>query len=145
MLPKQNLFIMKKLFIFSVTLFAFLSCSTDSNYPDFNFEILPIESVVIPAQFELGNVYPITVTYLKPSSCNVFKELYYKKDTNERTVAVIDYVFEKEDCITLENETVETTFNFIVNSNGTYIFKFWQGKNDQNKDQYLIVEVPVIN
>lgn len=145
MLLKQNLFIMKKLFIFSLTLFAFLACSTDSNYPDFNFEILPIESVAIPAQFELGEVYPITITYLKPSSCNAFKELYYKKDTNERTVAVIDYVFERDDCITLENESVESTFNFIVNSNGSYIFKFWQGKNAQDEDQYLIIEVPVIN
>lgn len=135
---------MKKLFVLSLMIVLFGSCSAEDDYTNFDFEILPVASVDIPSEFELGEVYPITVTYLKPTSCNTFKELYYKKDTNERTVAVIDYVFERDDCETLEDESVETTFNFVVNSNGSYIFKFWQGEDDEGEDQYLIIEVPVI-
>ncbi|MEP5340025.1 MAG: hypothetical protein ABJL44_07235 [Algibacter sp.] len=136
---------MKRLFIFSFILVMLSACSTNDDYVDFNFEILPVENVDIPTEFELGEVYPITVTYLKPTSCHTFNELYYLKNTNERTVAIIDYVFERDDCETLENELVESTFNFIVNSNGSYIFKFWQGEDNQGEDQYLTIEVPVIN
>ncbi|GAA4235621.1 hypothetical protein GCM10022291_18040 [Postechiella marina] len=135
---------MKRLFILSFILVLFSACSTDDNYPNYDLEILPVESVDIPDEFELGEAYPITISYLKPTSCHQFSELYYVKSTNERTVAIIDYVFDGNDCETLENELVETTFNFIVNSNGSYIFKFWQGKNDQDEDQYLIIEVPVV-
>jgi hypothetical protein len=41
-------------------------------------------------------------------------------------------------------ELVDATFNFIVTSNGTYIFKFWQGEDDNGNDLYYIVEVPVV-
>jgi hypothetical protein len=135
---------MKRLFILSFILIVFGACNTNDEYPHFNSEILPIDSVNIPTEFELGEVYPITVSYLRPTNCHAFDKLYYSKNTNQRTVAIIDYVFERDDCETLENEIVESTFNFIVNSNGSYIFKFWQGEDDQGEDQYLTIEVPVI-
>lgn len=136
---------MKRFIVLSFMLLLFGACSSDDDTVNFNFEILPIESVDIPDEFELGEVYPITISYLKPTTCHAFNELYYLKETNERTVAVIDYVFDRNDCETLENEMVETTFNFIVNSNGSYIFKFWQGEDDQGEDVYLTIEVPVID
>ncbi len=135
---------MKRFIVLSLLLVMFGACSTDDDTVNFNFEILPIENVDIPDEFELGEVYPITISYLKPTSCHRFNELYYLKDTNKRTVAVIDYVFERDDCETLENELAETTLNFIVNSNGSYIFKFWQGEDNQGEDQYLTIEVPVL-
>lgn len=134
---------MKRFVIFSFILLILGACSTNDDTVNFNFEILPIENVDIPDEFELGEVYPITISYMKPTTCNAFNELYYLKETNERTVAVIDYVFDRNDCETLENELVETTFNFIVNSNGSYIFKFWQGEDNEGEDQYLTIEVPV--
>ncbi|MGE5943796.1 MAG: hypothetical protein ACM31G_05595 [Flavobacteriales bacterium] len=121
------------------------SCSLDNDRDDFNLEILPIESVDIPDSFTIGETYPITVTYLRPSTCHLFREFYYDKENNVRTVAVIDYKFLKSDCEDLENELVEATFNFHVTSNGSYIFKFWQGEDDNGENQYLIIEVPVTN
>jgi len=107
-------------------------------------KVLPVESVDIPDEFELGETYPITVSYLRPSTCHGFKEFYYLKENNERTVAPITYVFDNNDCETLEDNLVEATFNFIVTSNGSYIFKFWQGEDTDGETQYLIIEVPVI-
>jgi hypothetical protein len=134
---------MKKFLIFGFILVLFASCSID-NDPDFNLEILPIESVDIPDSFTIGEVYPITVTYLRPSTCHAFREFYYAKENNIRTVAVIDYKFLDNDCQDLTDQMVQSTFNFQVTSNGSYIFKFWQGEDANGEDQYLTIEVPVI-
>ncbi len=141
---------MKKLIALSFTLLLFVSCSLDDDNSNdgsanYSFEILSVESVDIPDAFTLGEVYPITVSYFKPSTCHSFKEFYYLKENNIRTVAPINYVFENNSCETLTNELVEATFNFIVNSNGSYIFKFWQGEDNNGEDQYLTIEVPVTN
>ncbi|WP_246040907.1 hypothetical protein [Flavivirga rizhaonensis] len=122
----------------------FVSCSIDDDGPNFSFEILPVESVEIPDEFTLGETYPITVSYLRPTTCHTFKEFYYLKENNQRTVAPINYLFEKDDCETLDNELVESTFNFIVTGNGSYIFKFWQGEDTDGEDQFLTIEVPVV-
>jgi len=136
---------MKKILILSFILILMGSCSLDDDRDDFNLEILPIESVDIPDSFTIGQTYPITVTYLKPSTCHLFREFYYDKENNIRTVAVIDYKFLRNDCEDLEDELVEATFNFHVTSNGSYIFKFWQGEDNNGDNQYLTIEVPVTN
>ncbi|WP_445955826.1 hypothetical protein [Yeosuana sp.] len=136
---------MKKLIIFCLALVALSSCSIKDDTPNYGLVILPVESVEIPNSFNLGGEYPITVSYLKPSTCNAFKEFYYLEHNNEITVAVIDYEFHGSNCQILENELLEATFNFKVTSNGSYIFKFWQGEDVNGEDQYLIIEVPVIN
>ncbi|WP_338357706.1 hypothetical protein [Yeosuana marina] len=147
---------MKRLIILSLTLILFASCSVDNgvnyydnginyNGADYNLDILPIESVDMPDSFTLGETYPITVSYYRPSTCHSFKEFYYLKNNNVRTVAVINYAYIDDNCTNLDNELVEATFNFIVTSNGSYIFKFWQGPDENDVDQYLTIEVPVTN
>lgn len=122
------------------------SCSLnndDSN--DFYYEILPIESVDIPTEFTLGETYEITVSYLRPSGCYIFNDFYYTSELNQRTVAVINAVYPNRDCQPLENDLVDVSFNFIVTNNGTYIFRFWQGEDENGNDTYFIVEVPVVD
>lgn len=138
---------MKRLIIFTLFLFLFASCSLENNGidNDYNLELLPIESVTIPESFSLGETYPITVSYFRPSTCHTFKEFYYVKNNNERTVAVINYKAIDSDCVELTDELVDATFNFIVTSNGSYIFKFWQGVDENDEDLFLTIEVPVTN
>jgi len=134
---------MRKLLVICLALIL-ASCSVDNDGLNYSSEALPVESVDIPTEFVIGETYPITVSYLKPSNCHAFREFYYLKNNNERIVAPINYVFEKNNCETLENELVENTFNFVVTSNGSYIFKFWQGEDVDGEDQYLTIEVPVV-
>jgi hypothetical protein len=134
---------MKKLLVLSLTLILNASCSIDEGV-NFKTDILPVESVDIPSEFELGGTYPITISYFRPSTCHQFREFYYFKENNERTVAPITYVFDRNDCETLENNLVEATLNFHVTSNGSYVFKFWQGENENGETQYLTIEVPVV-
>lgn len=136
---------MKKLIALSLALIFATSCSLDNDSSNYSFEVLPVVSVDIPSEFTLGETYPITVTYLKPTTCHVFKEFYYSKNLNERTVAPVMIVYENDTCETLENVSEDATFNFVVTSNGSYIFKFWQGEDANGDDQYLTIEVPVTN
>ena len=136
---------MKKLLALGLVLFLITSCSiNDDNDTKYSFEVLPVESVDIPAEFTLGKTYPIKVTYLRPTSCHFFKEFYYSKNLNERTVAPITLVYQNDNCQTLETTTEDATFNFVVTGNGSYVFKFWKGEDADGKDQYLIIEVPVV-
>lgn len=138
-----KLIIMKRLILLCAVMLSLASCSIDDDNNFYN-EILPIESVDIPEEFVLGKVYPITVTYKRPAGCYMFFDFYYTRDLNQRTVAVINSVYPNKNCGIAEEAEVEATFNFKVTGNGTYVFKFWQGKDDSGTDLYYIVEVPVV-
>jgi hypothetical protein len=136
---------MKRFLLISLSLILFHACSLNDNSVDYSLELLPVESVDMPESFIRGEIYPITVTYFKPSSCYSFKEFYYLKENNENTIAVINYNYVNNNCIDLDDELVEATFNFEVTDNGNCIFKFWKGVNKHDEDLYLIMEVPVEN
>ena len=88
---------MKKLLALSLALILCASCSLDNgNDTNYSFDILPVESVDIPSEFTLGETYPITVTYLRPTTCHYFREFYYAKNLNERTVAPITIEYNTE-------------------------------------------------
>lgn len=134
---------MKKLVLLLSLLFVFNSCSTDDSDGNFHFELLPVESVDIPTEFTLGETYEITVRYLRPTTCHGFNSFYYEKNLNVRTIAIESIVFEQDGCEELESVLVEKKLNFHVTNNGSYIFKFWQGKNTIGEDVFLEYEIPV--
>lgn len=139
------IYTMKKILFLLVFVLSLSSCSVDDgDYNSFHYEILPIESVDIPQEFVLGETYTIYATYLKPSGCYVFNNFYFDSDLNQRTVAIINTVYENSNCQTFEGEEVEVSFDFKVISNGTYVFRFWQGEDENGNDTYYIIEVPVV-
>ncbi len=135
---------MKKLIV-ALGILIFSSCSisddSDYNYAVYN-EILPVESAEVPDEFIVNEVYDISLTYINPSSCHYFNDIYYSKDSNIRTVAVVSTVYPDDNCEVTETEYT-TSFNFKPTETGSYIFKFWQGENDEGDDDYLVIEVPV--
>lgn len=136
---------MKKLILISFLVCSVFSCSIkDDNSFNFFYETLPIESVDMPAEFHFGNTHAITMTYLRPSGCHIFNDFYYLSELNQRTIAIITTVFPDDTCETFENEEVEVTLNFQVNSTEPYVFRFWQGEDENGNDVYYVVEVPVV-
>lgn len=137
---------MKRIFLLNFILFSLFSCSTDNDLVDFYGEPLPIESVIIPQTFQFGEVFQIEVSYFRPTDCHVFNNFIVNSDNeNESTVILLNTVYSNPDCETFEanSNLVQATFNYQVNTSNTHVFKFWQGKNDNGSDLYLIVEVPV--
>jgi len=136
---------MKKIVSLIALFFIFNSCDTGNDAPNYLFEILPIESVDIPAEFTLGNTYHITMHYKLPTTCHYFNTIYYNKNLNVRTVAIESAVAQRNDCTdyTAEQGNAEASFDFLVTSNGSYIFKFYQGQDANGNDLFLQYEVPV--
>jgi hypothetical protein len=130
---------------FILALVACSSGSTDDSKTGVSFEILPIESAIVPSSFSLNQTYQIRVLYYRPSNCHAFSEFYFEKQGSERVVAIINSVIDNINCEALDNDLIEVLFNFVAEDSGTYLFKFWQGFDQNGNDQYYIVEVPVLN
>lgn len=137
---------MKKIVSLLALFFILNSCSNEDD-TQYLFTIMRIESVDIPTEFTMGQTYPITVHYTIPNRCYYFSTLYYDKNLNVRTIAVENAVAQKNNCpeLSAADAARTYTFNFYVTGNGSYIFKFYQGKDDQGNSIYLEYEVPVTN
>lgn len=140
---------MKKLFsvllLTVIGLFAFSSCELDDNSPNFHFELLPVDSVSVPESFVMGKTYKIKAYYKRPSECYLSDGFYYEKDLNTRIFALQSKVLEQNNCAPIIDETLEeSSFNFLVKSNGSYIFKFFNGEDAAGNRTYLEYEIPVV-
>lgn len=127
-----------------MSLFLILnSCSVDEG-EKYHLDFLPIEEVDVPDSFQRGETYNIKVKYKRPTTCHVYNGIYYDRDLNIRTFAVQTVVYERNDCQNIVTPTLtEAAFNFQVQNSGSYIFKFWQGKDDNGEDVFYEVEIPV--
>ncbi len=134
---------MKKTIALILILIVTVSCSINDDSTNYGYEILPVESVDIPTEFEYGETYTITVSYFRPSNCHYFSEFYYVINGSQRTVAPITIVYDNDNCENLEDDLVDATFEFLVTDRKTYTFKFWQGEDEDGDDVYLTIEVPV--
>lgn len=124
-------------------LVGLVGCELSDDQPGFSLEIMPIETVDVPDEFIHGQTHEISVTYTRPNSCHEFNDFIFNAEGNTRTIAVVDIVYNNEACIQAI-ETVTVSFEFLVLSDETYIFQFYQGDGSDGNDQYLIVEIPVV-
>ncbi len=137
---------MKKIFVLLITCILFSCSLDDGDETQVSYEFLPIESVDIPSEFELNENYEITLTYFRPTDCHAFNNVFFERNEDSRTVAVVaaKYITKENTCDTINTEH-ETTFNLLAAQRENYLFKFWQGVDDQGENLYLEIEVPVIN
>lgn len=118
-------------------LFILISCSPETDEVKVNYELVPIQSVVIPDLLYVGIPNNIQINYSRPSSCHGFDKFYFEKNDFTRTIAIQNYVVEKDDCQTLTNDIRQETLKFNPNETGIYTFKFWQGKDGNGNDIFL--------
>lgn len=133
----------KRIFFVIFAVLTMVSCSDDDSH-DYHYELLPIEDVLVPEVFEYGQLYDISVKYKVPDECYINSDILYEYDQDARNVAVISLVIEDNDCETIDLDE-ELTFRVHAVQANPYIFRFWQGDDDNGEPIYLIVEVPVIN
>ena len=132
-------------FLLVLIVLGFSSCLDDNNDNiAFYYELIPIEAVDIPSQFNSGETYTITTSYYRPSDCHSFSGYEYDRIGNERTVSVVNVVLDRSDCQDLEQlDFIDATFDFFVGNESSYTFRFWNGRNEQGENQFITVEVPV--
>lgn len=134
---------MKKTIVLFFVVILLLSCSEDST--NYYYELLPIENAIVPDEFEYGRVYIITVTYFQPTSCNLYSDILYEYDYNARNVAVISTVVDEDDCEPLIENLREYSFRVHAIQVEDYLFRFWQGEDDNGDPIYLEITVPIVN
>ncbi|WP_284650935.1 hypothetical protein [Flavobacterium terrisoli] len=133
---------MKRIISLLALIFLFNSCIPDDG-PTYTFELRPVISVDMPDEFTLGETYTITLHYNRPTTCHFFNTIYYDKNLNVRTIAIETAKEERNGCMESPEDETTCSFDFLVTSNGSYIFKFWQGKDEQGNNIYLEYEIPV--
>lgn len=135
---------MKKLITLFILFISTLSCSVENESNTIYYETLPVESVIIPDVFYLGDSSPIEITYKRPSTCHGFDGFYYEKDDFTRTIAIRNYVVQNTECTGLNNVLKTEVLNFSGTTVGTHIFKFWTGKDTNGNDTFLTFEREVV-
>lgn len=138
--PKYN---MKKIATLIGIFLLMISCSTESNETKIHFELLPIETVEIPSEFQVNTENDIVINFLRPTDCHGFDGFYYEKDGFTRTVAIQSFVVERNDCVALTNEVLKQTLKFRPTQVGTYLFKFWKGKDANGDNIFEEISVDV--
>ena len=143
---------MKKFALLLVLLTTLSACSLDNdereNYTHsvlpITYSVLPIESYTVPESFKLGETYVIKLKYQRPTSCHIYQGIYYTKDLNKRTIAIQSAVKDNQVCSTEVPPVSEVSFNFMVTATGSYIFKFYKGKDANDKNLFEDVEIQVV-
>ena len=133
--------VVKVLLVFFLVI-IFTNCS-DNDDTTFFYELVPVDKVTIPEKFELGLAYTITVYYTPPTNCYSFVGFDTEISQNEQTIAVVNLVVDENDCAK-KSEFLKASFEFIAEQEKTYIFKFWQGKQTNGNNDYLVIEIPVM-
>ncbi|MEN8186115.1 MAG: hypothetical protein ABFR05_03180 [Bacteroidota bacterium] len=132
----------KKTIVIFFIVILFFSCSDDDE--NYFYGFLPIEEAFVPDEFEYGEIYNLSVKYIRPDNCYLYSDIIYEYDLNARNVAVISTVIDDDNCIPL-NEEREISFRVHALQQEDYIFRFWQGDDENGDPIYLEIIVPVIN
>ncbi len=122
-----------------------LSSCTKDDEPNFHFVPLQIQNASLPDTFRLNETYQIEVTYTIPDGCTGFSGFdVTSSNTTTRNVVVIGSTRTDQDACTQATQEATGTFNFRVVYDETYLFRFWQGEDEEGNQQYLEIEVPVM-
>jgi len=137
---------MKNFITLFLAVFLIYGCNDDddNNYHDYYLEYVSVISADLPDEFIYGRTYRINVTIELPNSCYYHYNQYdYFYEGTSRLIYPIAHV---DDGVPCTPNITETTFSIPVQALQLepYIFKFYQGKDTDEQDIFLTIEVPVI-
>ncbi|MES2544474.1 MAG: hypothetical protein V4548_06290 [Bacteroidota bacterium] len=135
---------MKKIFFLLFIIVITVASCNIYDEPNNKFELLPVESVVMPDSYKVDSTSQITVKYRRPSTCHIFNGFYYDINEFTRTVAVESIKLDQNNC-TDANILSEIPLDFHPQKEGIYTFKFFTGTNaTSGEDEFLNYEVEVL-
>jgi hypothetical protein len=136
---------MKYFMTLFLAVFLLFGCNDDDdNYHDYHLEYVSVISAELPDEFIYGRTYRINVAIELPNSCYFHYGRYdYFYEGTSRLIYPIAHV---DDGVPCTPNITETTFSIPVQALQLepYIFKFYQGKDTDEQDIFLTIEVPVI-
>jgi hypothetical protein len=132
----------KKIVLLLLTIICFIACFEDNNEGSFALVELPVDSYSVPDSFTFGEKDTITVNYTLPDGCHSFNNLFYQRQDTARVVAVSVFLDLDGECAEILR-TEEYKFVVTASQEEDYLFKFYKGLDDDGKNIFEEVTVPV--
>jgi len=133
---------MKKLVLLFVLAIASVSCDMGSDGESSTFVLGPVQDVTMPNRFKVDSTSQIMVRYKRPDDAHIFQGFYYQAVSTTRTVC-IQYARLDQASPAPDDQVYEVPLNFRPSQPGTYIFKFWDGTNQDATDHFYVAEAVV--
>ncbi len=138
---------MKKILVLLGIVWLIASCSMDEDNLRFQVEFIPVISVEAPEYMQPGHTYEFKVKYSRPTDCYYFDGFYHEPDGNAHIIAIQALVIQDAECLPIETLVPEEgIFQISCATDYTassYLFKFYQGDDEQGEPKYLDMEIPV--
>ena len=125
-----------------MVVFTVISCDLSSDEQT-EYVVGPVQEVTMPEVYKVGSISEIKIRYRRPTTCHFFNGFYYNAVGDSRTVAIYFAKMNQSTC-TEVTDVYDVTLNFKPVHSGTYLFKFWDGANEDGTDHYIeySAEVP---
>lgn len=135
---------MKKLMFFLILATTIIGCSKDDDTTQVHYEYVPVDSAQLPTEFKRDSIYELPFKYVRPTTCHFFDGFYYDRNSNVRTVAIVNGVFEQDNCTPATVNPLTEILRFKPTTEDSYIFKLWKGEDTNGNDIYDEIEIPVV-
>lgn len=136
---------MKKLVLLALTVVALASCELGSGDDDnTQFAVGPVHDVTMASTYKVDSISEIMVRYKRPDDSHIFQGFYYQAVDFNRVVA-IEYVKLDHQNPAVDDQIYEVPLKFKPRYAGTYVFKFWDGTNQDGTDHFFVAEAVVNN
>jgi len=135
---------MRNIFLLLLVPFLYLSCSNEPETEDVTLELLPVSEVELPVNFTINKDNIIKVHFIRPSECYAFNQFYYEMNGSVSTFAVESKVSHSKNggCPPLQsNNILSQNLKFRPEQTGQYTLKFWNGKDTNGNDLFLIYTI----
>jgi|SRR5690606_35194905 len=119
-----------------------VSCLDDEPVVNVSYQYRPIDSIQIDSVYSVFQVTEIKTFYSTSNTCQEFFNYDYTALGNERTVAIIAAEVEEPNCTDI-TEIESFTLKFRPERPGTYSFRFWNGKDENGQDKFIIREIEI--
>lgn len=119
-----------------------VSCLDDEPVMNVSYQYRPIDSIQIDSIYPARQVTEIKTFFTTTNGCQQFFDYDYTILGNERTVSVITSEVQEAGCTEI-TEVESAILRFSPTESGTYRFRFWNGKDADNQDIFIITEVQI--
>jgi len=136
---------MRKLFAFFLVAVLY-SCNVSDDGTNFTFVKLAVEPEKITGPATVNIPFEIPLTYSRPSDCHFTEGFVMLNENLEDNIFVFTLtatIIEGDDCEDLVLEKTQISLPFVAKKAGNYTFLFWQGKDENNLDEFTSIEVTI--
>ena len=119
-----------------------VSCLDDENTETFSYKYSAIDSISVDTIMPVFRVTEIKTYFKTTNSCQQFYNYDYTALGKERTVAAVIAEDQNQSCEEIISNQ-ESVLKFRPEARGIYTFRFWNGRDADGQDQFIIKEIQV--